>query len=298
MGVVLSKGRRQVSEDGKRALGVISRRGLVKGIAVLPLAHAFSLPAWAQEDAPLEAEQAVPLPEEIVAAQGPVSLTTQGERPVSGFFAWPETTLEGAKVPTLLLIHDWLGVSDEVKAVAVACAAQGYATLAVDLYEGVVPNDTAAAGFAMRNVVQDVAIDTLVSWVEWLRGHELSNGRVGICGWSSGAGWALALSSVASVDATVLYYGGVGKAADQLTSLSGPTLGHFGRNDVFVNEVMVADFEQAMADADKPLTLHIYDADHGFANSASVRYDEQDAKLAWARSLAFFESHLSLPQVQ
>lgn len=279
----------------------IDRRRLISSLAVLPLVGAFSGSGWAQETALSEPEEGVVGPEDGavvgpvdgVAGQGPVSLITQAGRTVSGFFTRPQARPDGAKAPCLLLIHDWWGLSDEVKAVAAACAVQGYATLSVDLYDGVVPGDTASAGFAMRNVVREDALDALISWVNWLKDHELCNGKVGVCGWSFGAGWALALSSQMPVDATVLYYGNVENEADQLALLSGPVLAHFGRNDVFVDEAMVEAFKQAMEEAEKSVTLHIYDVGHGFANPSAVRYDEQNAKLAWARSLAFFESHLN-----
>ncbi len=55
---------------------------------------------------------------------------------------------------------------------------------------------------------------------------------------------------------------------------------------------MVDAFEAEMAKAGKSAENHWYEADHAFANPTSARYDEGDAKLAWQRTLAFFEANL------
>ena len=47
----------------------------------------------------------------------------------------------------------------------------------------------------------------------------------------------------------MIYYGSVKQPADRLKSLSGPVLGHFGLQDKFINEEMVAGFEKAMEEA-------------------------------------------------
>jgi carboxymethylenebutenolidase len=54
----------------------------------------------------------------------------------------------------------------------------------------------------------------------------------------------------------------------------------------------VGGFEAAMKEAGKPLTVHWYVADHAFANPTGNRYDEEDARLAWSRTLAFFAENL------
>jgi carboxymethylenebutenolidase len=69
-------------------------------------------------------------------------------------------------------------------------------------------------------------------------------------------------------------------------------LGHFATRDTFIDKAMVNGFEKAMAEAGKPVTVYWYDADHAFANPSGGRYDEADAALAWARTLAFLDEML------
>jgi len=74
--------------------------------------------------------------------------------------------------------------------------------------------------------------------------------------------------------------------------LKGPVLGHFGTEDKFINADMVGGFEAAMDRAGKQYEVHWYVANHAFANPTGARYDEEDAQLAWTRTLAFLAQHL------
>ena len=92
----------------------------------------------------------------------------------------------------------------------------------------------------------------------------------------------------------MIYYGRVNQPASALASVSGPVMGHFATEDQWINGEMVGGFEQEMAEAGKEdlLTVHWYVAQHAFANPTGGRYDEEDAKLSWSRTLAFFTKHL------
>ena len=116
-------------------------------------------------------------------------------------------------------------------------------------------------------------------------------GKVATIGWCFGGGWSLNASIATPVDATIIYYGQVDQPASRLARLQGPVLGHFATRDQRINRPMVEGFEKAMAEAGKPLTVYWYEADHAFANPTGARYDAEDAKLAWDRTLAFFRAH-------
>jgi len=144
----------------------------------------------------------------------------------------------------------------------------------------------------MQQVDASVATDTLASWIAWLRQHDKVAGKLGTIGWCFGGGWSLNASIAAPVEATVVYYGRVNRSAADLKSLKGPVLGQFATQDGWINKEMVEGFEAEMAKAGKSVENHWYEADHAFANPTSARYDEGDAKLAWQRTLAFFEANL------
>ena len=51
-------------------------------------------------------------------------------------------------------------------------------------------------------------------------------------------------------------------------------------------------FHDAVKDAGTPITVHMYDADHAFANPSSARYHAEAAGMAWDRTRAFLAHHL------
>jgi carboxymethylenebutenolidase len=250
-----------------------SRRHLIRGLGALPLAAVLADPRLARAAAGSLQE---------------VTLTTAGGRKVAAALAVPETT----PAPAIMLIHEWWGLNDQIKAVAADLAGQGFLALAIDLYAGKSTKTREEAQALMQAVDPEAATDTAVSWLGWLKTHEKATGKVAVMGWCFGGGWALNASIAEPVDATVVYYGRVEKPVDQLARLKGPVLGHFASRDEFIDEAMVGSFEKAMAEAGKPVTAYWYEADHAFANPSGGRYDEADAALAWSRTLAFLRETL------
>ena len=249
------------------------RRFMMTGLAGLPLAAVLA-------DAKLTKAVADTL--------SMVELTTAGGRQVSAALALPETK----PAPAVLLVHEWWGLNDQIKAVARALADEGYVALAVDLYDGELAKTPDAARGLMRAVAEGEARDTLSSWIAWLRTHEASKGRLGTVGWCFGGGWSLNASIDSAVEATVVYYGRVNQPADQLARLQGPVLGHFATLDQWIDKEMVTGFEKNMTAFGKAYSAHWYEAGHAFANPSSGRYDQADAKLAWQRTLDFYQKHL------
>ena len=252
----------------------LARRELLIGLAGLPLAAVLADPRLARAAA---------------AGLETVTITTAGGRQVSAALGKPAAL----PAPAVMLVHEWWGLNDQIKSVAAALADQGYLALAIDLYDGAVTDDRETARELVGAVDAGVATDTCASWVNWLRAHADATGKVGTVGWCFGGGWSLNASLAAPVDATVIYYGSVRTARGQLAPLAGPVLGHFATRDKWINEEMVADFEAEMAKAGKSAENHWYEADHGFANPTSARYDADDAALAWERTLAFFAANLA-----
>ncbi len=251
----------------------LARRDLLIGLAGLPLAAVLA-------DRRLARAAAESLET--------VTITTAGGRSVSAALGAPAAL----PAPAVMLVHEWWGLNDQIKSVAAALADAGYLALAIDLYDGNVTADPAVARELATGVKPKAATDTCASWIDWLRNHESGSGKVGTVGWCFGGRWSLNASLAAPVDATIVYYGNVKRTREQLAVLAGPVLGHFATRDRWINQEMVDGFEAEMAAAGKSAENHWYEADHGFANPTSARYDEEDTALAWRRTLAFFEAHL------
>ncbi|MBT7612751.1 MAG: dienelactone hydrolase family protein, partial [Rhodospirillaceae bacterium] len=198
-----------------------------------------------------------------------------------------------AQALSVLLVHEWWGLNDQIKTMAADLAKQGYLALAVDLYNGHVTDKPDEARKLVGGVDGAAATDTVGSWLRWLKGHQLASGKSATIGWCFGGGWSLNASMARPVEATVVYYGNVSRTAEELAALEGPVLGHFATRDQWINDAMVDGFTGAMMAAQKPLTVYWYEADHAFANPTSARYDEDDAALSWQRTLAFLDETLA-----
>jgi carboxymethylenebutenolidase len=250
-----------------------ARRDIVKTLAGLPLAALLGGPQPAR-----------------AAGFGlhEYTINTPGGRRVSGALAMPL----GVPAPTVLLIHEWWGLNDRIRALTAEFGRLGYLTLAVDLMAGRTA-ETPEEGRALAQAVDPAAArDTLAGWIEWLRVHDACNRRIGAVGWGFGGAWALDASIASPVEATVVYYGGVDRKAEELARLRGPVLGHFATRDPSIDRPMVSAWEKEMDRAGKAYATHWYEAGHGFANPASASYDEPNARLARERTLAFLDETL------
>ena len=252
----------------------ITRRNLMKAsVATLPLAAILADPRLAA----MAAE-----------TTGTISTTLAGGQSVSAALAVPQTVPAGG----IVLVHEFWGLNDQIKTMAVEFAREGYVAVAVDLYGGKV-GTTREEAMALRDaVVPEIATETMVAWIDWLRADGRINGRVGTCGWCFGGAWSLNASVATPVEATVIYYGRVPSDPAVLEKLAGPVLGHFGERDQNINHAMVDPFEATLTALNKPHEIFWYDADHAFANPTGERYDQEDAKLAWSRTLAFLDANL------
>ncbi len=261
--------------DDTQVEGGLGRRAVIKGLAGASFAAVLADPVLARAAA-RQTET--------------VTLDLPSGRTVSASLALPDTL----PAPTVMLIHEWWGLNDQIKATAREYARAGYIALAIDLMDGQVATTPEAARAQMQAVNQGQALETSGAWVEWLRAHEHGSGTVGTVGWCFGGGWSLNASIVAPVDATVIYYGRLDQDPARLRMLEGPVLGHFATRDGFIDKDMVAGFKAAMDEAglSDRLTVYWYEADHAFANPSGSRYDQQDAQLAWSRTMDFFASHL------
>ncbi len=214
--------------------------------------------------------------------------------PLRGYLA---RAPEGARGrPAVLVIHEWWGLNDNIRAMTRQLAASGYTALAVDLYEGSSTADPqqarrlASLAMSRGPRVQD-NLGQAYAYLE----RSFDAPRVGVIGWCFGGGWSLqtALLLPREIDATVIYYGMLVTDRDRLATLEMPILGIFGGRDRAVPVARVQEFEQVLEDLGKQAKILMFeDADHGFANPSGNRFEPEAAEQAWAETLAFLEAHL------
>jgi carboxymethylenebutenolidase len=212
---------------------------------------------------------------------------------VTGYLARPAGGGEGA--PGILVIQEWWGLNDNIRAMARRLAAEGYVALAVDLYEGEVATDSDTARSLMMASLEktDRLAENLRQGNDYLK--RIGAGRIGTIGWCFGGGWSLqaGLRMPDAIDATVIYYGRLVTDEAELEPIRAPILGIFGDLDRGIPVESVRAFEAALENLGKEAEIHVYEgADHAFANPSGTRYDERAATDAWGKTLAFFAAHL------
>ncbi len=242
-------------------------------------------------DEPIASPASQVAPEVEIVAQEGTYAGIEG-KDIVGYVAHPKS-----EVPRvgLIVIHEWWGLNDNVRAMARRLAGAGYLALAVDLYEGEVARDRDQASRLARGSGErtEQILDNLGQAIEHLRSAGAE--RIGVIGWCFGGGWSLrtALAFPDKVDATVIYYGRLTTDKAELEALSSPVLGIFGALDKGIPVETVREFEAALKALDKEAAIHIYeDADHAFANPSGTRYNEVAAEDAWVKTLAFFDDNL------
>ena len=129
--------------------------------------------------------------------------------------------------------------------------------------------------------------------VRFLRNHPDTTDAVGAVGFCFGGSMALAMAiRVPELGAAVAFYGRH-PAAEEVASIKAPLLLHHGELDERVNAGW-PDFEAALKANGVTYENHFYpDANHGFHNDTTPRYEQEAAALAWQRTVAHFERYLA-----
>jgi carboxymethylenebutenolidase len=198
-------------------------------------------------------------------------------------------------LPALVVIHEWWGLNQHIRHWTDRLAADGYAALAVDLYEGKVATDQDQAMKLMK-AVDDARARAILKDAYRFLGEDsrIQATRRGSIGWCFGGKWSLELAlDTPTLDAAVVYYGHVETHPARLAALEAPLLGIFGNEDKGIPPKMVDRFEFGLEQAGgKTYQLLRYDAEHAFANPSSGRYDEKAAGAAWAEVRTFLRKKL------
>ena len=239
--------------------------------------------AWAQQ---------VPSDDKRIKTGYEVVQSPAGNGSIKGYLARPA---QGKKLPVVLVIHENRGLNPYIEDVARRLALSKFVAFAPDGLTSVggYPGDDEKGAAAFRTVDGKKMTEDFVAAARWLKARPDSNGKLGAVGFCFGGGMVnqLAVRLGADLNAGVAFYGRQA-GADDVPKISAPLLLHYAGNDQRVNEGIPA-YEAALKANRKAYALHMYEGkQHGFHNDTTPRYDEAAAKLAWARTLEFFNKHL------
>jgi carboxymethylenebutenolidase len=199
------------------------------------------------------------------------------------------------RLPGVLVVHENRGLNPHIEDVARRVALENFVAFAPDALAplGGYPGTEDEARALFQKLDQSKTREDFVAAAGWLMKRPEVSGRIGAVGFCYGGGIAHMLAiRVPEIAAAVPFYGNQ-PDPEQAASVKAPLLIHFAENDERINAAWPA-YEEALKKHGARYEAHMYPGtQHGFHNDTTPRYDEAAAKLAWDRTLAFFNKHLS-----
>ena len=272
--------------------GVINRREFLDRAAKYAVGG-FTAAAMLESLSPNFAlAQQVPKTDSRIHAEYLPYPSPEGSGTMRGYFARPATP--SRKLPGVVVIHENRGLNPYIEDVARRLAVENYVAFAPDALApvGGYPGDEEKARQLFASLDQKKMMEDLHAAVPFLKSRAECNGSIGAVGFCFGGGVANGMAvRFPDLGAAAPFYGRQPSAADT-AKIKAPLLIHYAGEDAGINAGWPA-WEEALKKDKVRYTAYIYPgAQHGFHNDTTPRYDEAAAKLAWSRTLAFFDANL------
>jgi carboxymethylenebutenolidase len=216
----------------------------------------------------------------------------EGNGNIRGYLVRPS---KAGKFPGVVVVHENRGLNPYIEDVARRLATHDFMAFAPDGLTSVggYPGDDEKGAQAFGKVDRNKMGEDFIAAARWLKGRPDCTGKLGAVGFCFGGGIVnmLAVRLGPDLSAGVPFYGAQPPAADA-AKIKAPLLLHYAGLDTRINGGWPA-YEEALKANHVTYSAYIYDgANHGFHNDTTPRYDEAAAKLAWQRTLDFFNKYL------
>jgi carboxymethylenebutenolidase len=216
----------------------------------------------------------------------------KGGGTIKGLLSKPADAKE--KLGGIVVVHENRGLNPYIEDVARRAALAGFLTLAPDAltplggYPGSDDKGREMQAKRDKGEMEQNFIDAF----EYLKNNKDCNGKVGVVGFCFGGGIANTMAvRVPDLAAAVPFYGAQ-PAAEDVPKIKAPLLLHYASLDTRITGGWPA-YEAALKANNKQYQAFIYEnANHGFHNDTTPRYDKAAAELAWKRTIDFFSEHL------
>ncbi len=227
------------------------------------------------------------LDEEYVEYQSP-----EGGGTIRGLLSTPAGNTD--QLPGVVVVHENRGLNPHIEDVCRRAGLENFIALAPDALwplGGYPGNDDDGRALQRQRDGEEMLQDFIAAF-EYLKAHPRCTGNVGVVGFCFGGRISNMMAvRVPDLKASVPFYGGQPPAED-VPSIQAPLMLQFAGLDERVNAGWPA-YEAALMEHQKEYTVHFYpNVRHGFHNDTTPRYDEPAAKLAWKRTVDFFNERL------
>ena len=224
-----------------------------------------------------------------------IDLKAADGKTIPAYVAQPSGKARGAVV----VVQEIFGVNKHIQEVADGYAKDGYLAVAPATFQRAKPNVDLGyteaemkEGFGYKQAVEALpapgVMQDLQAAVDYAA--KTSGGKVGIVGYCYGGllTWRAA-NKLQGLAAAVPYYGG-GMTQPEEAALKPkvPVMAHLSDNDAYVP----LDGVEALKKAYPEIQVNIYPAHHGFNCNHRGAWNEEAAKLARERTLAFFGKYV------
>jgi carboxymethylenebutenolidase len=198
--------------------------------------------------------------------------------------------------PAVLVVHENRGLNPYIEDVARRAAVEGFLALAPDGLSpiGGYPGNDDDGKTMQKSLDGEKLFTDMLNSARFLKGHEISKGKLGATGFCYGGGVVnkLAVTLEADLNAGVPFYGRAPEL-EGVAKIQAPLMMQYAEDDPRVNASREG-YEKSLQADHKDFVMHTYEGTrHGFHNNSTPRYNEAQAKVAWERTMSFFKKHLS-----
>lgn len=273
--------------------GAIDRRGFLERAQRFAVGGVTASMLLASLSPDFASAQVVPKDDPRIKTETVQFVSPNGNGSVKGYLARPANAT--GKLPGVLVVHENRGLNPHIEDITRRLALDNFVAFAPDALTplGGYPGDEDKARELFAKLDQPKVREDFVTAAGVLKARPECTGKVGVVGFCFGGGMAHFLSTrLPDLNAAVSFYGNH-PPAEEAVKVKAPLLIHFAAVDERINAAWPA-YEAALKAAGVPYTAHQYAAgtQHGFNNDTTPRFDAAAAKLAWDRTLAFFNQTL------
>ncbi len=216
------------------------------------------------------------------------------EHQVDCLLFWPQ---QAGTYPGLVLLHDWWGLTGQMKDLGARLACEGYMVILPNLYgrQGgmVTASDDVAAALLERQNDAQVLTD-INSCCEYLNTHPITKKNIhGVVGYGMGGSYALSFACQRKrLRAAVSYYGKMVASKELLNKLFSPVLYHQAGKDTWVTPDDIEQLRGTSTEYGKRVQIHLYpEASQAFCNEMKPSvYNPESSTLAWERTASFLKA--------